>query len=388
MLSLRSTAKSLDPTSQVISTRNLAQKVSLQPPISLRRLNDIKPPIFSVLTGYAVPIKKEINLGLLGTISIDSGLDHTYVKSNNPYHVWPCWGGSSDGKPICSGDGNFSLANFIAYQIPPQLGDGTAGIIYGVTGVCHQTANRILYPAGVTVKDARGYKLSHFAYGTYGLDSSRFFELIQNPCVFKISGISSETVDSVNNVLLSSPAKMDMQAQSNSIEESERAYIQEIVALYTEQMQTSPGLNAKIMSEENSPLQERGLESFSSRITGEERYSLLGKELKLMMRLQLGGNPDPQITEPVLKQQSDFLKEKGKMDSEFYSASLNIEEYVKEVNDLFGNVLTSLSDILRKDESEKLFDLSSIKEGFVLIDPDMAVKAHKQISVESINPSM
>jgi hypothetical protein len=40
MLSLRSAAKSLDPASQVISTRHLAQKVSLQPPISLRRLNE------------------------------------------------------------------------------------------------------------------------------------------------------------------------------------------------------------------------------------------------------------------------------------------------------------------------------------------------------------
>lgn len=38
MLSLRSTAKLLDPASQVISMRRLAQTVSLQPPISLRRL--------------------------------------------------------------------------------------------------------------------------------------------------------------------------------------------------------------------------------------------------------------------------------------------------------------------------------------------------------------
>ncbi len=40
MLSLRSAANLLDPASQVISTRSLAQKVSLQLPISLRRLNE------------------------------------------------------------------------------------------------------------------------------------------------------------------------------------------------------------------------------------------------------------------------------------------------------------------------------------------------------------
>jgi hypothetical protein len=44
MLSLRSAAKSIilwDPFSKVISTRNLAQKVSLQQPISLRRLIEL-----------------------------------------------------------------------------------------------------------------------------------------------------------------------------------------------------------------------------------------------------------------------------------------------------------------------------------------------------------
>ncbi len=41
--------------------------------------------------------------------------------------------------------------------------------LYLVTGVCYQTANRILYPAGVLVSMARGYNQSVFFWGTYGL---------------------------------------------------------------------------------------------------------------------------------------------------------------------------------------------------------------------------
>jgi len=39
---------------------------------------------------------------------------------------------------------------------------------YGVTGVCHQAANRILRPAGISVAGAQGYGASVFLYGQYG----------------------------------------------------------------------------------------------------------------------------------------------------------------------------------------------------------------------------
>jgi hypothetical protein len=44
-----------------------------------------------------------------------------------------------------------------------------AGVIYGITGVCHQMANRILHPANqTTVTHARGYNVSVLLYNTYG----------------------------------------------------------------------------------------------------------------------------------------------------------------------------------------------------------------------------
>jgi len=47
-----------------------------------------------------------------------------------------------------------------------------AGIRYAVTGVCHQTSNRILHPAGaITVNGCRGYAWSVSLFGHYGLGS-------------------------------------------------------------------------------------------------------------------------------------------------------------------------------------------------------------------------
>jgi len=354
MLSLRSTTRTLDPSSQVISMRHLAHRVSLQPPISVRCLNEM-----SLLTGYAISI--DIDAGF---IDIDTGLDHTYVTSNNPCQSWPCWGRGSGGKEICRGYGKYSLADYISQP------NSHAGIEYGVTGVCHQTANRILYPARVIVSKARGYAASSYAYGTYGsspfefLESSKICE--SSSCTLK-SRPSTESLDS------------DMRVYSNSIDEPKKTYLQKVVDLYTEQMKILPGFCSTTMSEESSPLQGSKIGSFSSTIKNEDRYSLLGKEFELMIEFCHGDNLDPQITSQVLKQQLVFLKEKGKMDNEFYSADLNIEKYVKEVNDLFGDLLIILPDILGKDEYEQIFDLSPSEKGFVLIDPNIAIKAHAKM---------
>lgn len=90
--------------------------------------------------------------------------DHTYATSDQG-DAWGCWGRSSGGTAISQGQGNVNEARCIAWP------NSTAGLIYGVTGVCHQTANRILYPASITVSAAKGYWLSSSVYGAYGTDT-------------------------------------------------------------------------------------------------------------------------------------------------------------------------------------------------------------------------
>jgi len=91
--------------------------------------------------------------------------DHTFAISSDG-KVWPCWGSAntSKAKAIAAGSGDSALADCISQR------KSRAGIAYGLSGVCHQTANRILDPASVLVSAARGYWASQLVFGTYGLN--------------------------------------------------------------------------------------------------------------------------------------------------------------------------------------------------------------------------
>lgn len=88
--------------------------------------------------------------------------DHTYVLLDGSI-ACGCHGGAAGGTPVCSGSGPVELGECLATP------SGNAGIRYGVSGVCHQAANRILWPATLTVLAARGARTSMRMWGTYGL---------------------------------------------------------------------------------------------------------------------------------------------------------------------------------------------------------------------------
>jgi hypothetical protein len=115
------------------------------------------------LMGYALMI--------IGNVA-----DHTYVVSSHG-QIWPCHGRSTGGTLICRGTGNTAEAACLSQT------NGQAGIVYGITGVCHQTANRILLPSGQTVSRAHGYRGSCYMWGTYGLEitTGRCYSPPSNP---------------------------------------------------------------------------------------------------------------------------------------------------------------------------------------------------------------
>jgi hypothetical protein len=90
------------------------------------------------------------------------GGDHTYAKSNCGLR-WGCFGRDTGGTEIVRGMGSSTIADCLSQ---PQ---SHAGIFYGITGVCHQAANRILDPAGIKVIGCGGYATSVLAYGEYGI---------------------------------------------------------------------------------------------------------------------------------------------------------------------------------------------------------------------------
>jgi hypothetical protein len=101
----------------------------------------------ATLQGFAIPLAP--------------AMDHTYVASSCGLR-WGCFGRDDNGAMICTGSESSRLANCLS-QV-----DSRAGIIYGITGVCHQAANRILYPARLTVSLAGGFRHSVFVFGLYG----------------------------------------------------------------------------------------------------------------------------------------------------------------------------------------------------------------------------
>ncbi|EGR0594038.1 hypothetical protein FG071_19810 [Vibrio cholerae] len=122
-------------------------------------------------------------------------LDHTYVESDAG-DSWPCNGRNSGGEVVASGSCDLTIARCI--------GKNEVGIIYGITGVCHQMSNRVLASAGTQLPSVRGYFLSSLLYGSHGIDGYEWQER-KFVCGLEQQGAS---VDNLTNVLINKRAEV------------------------------------------------------------------------------------------------------------------------------------------------------------------------------------
>lgn len=130
--------------------------------------------------------------------------EHTYISCPEKGAYFACWGGYSSpvqgpGVRRFSCDGLYDVAD--CYRRSALGRPDTAGIgIYGINGVCHQTANLFLCSTGriITAEDGvKGYGVSVLAYGVHG-DIAPFAAPLQpifyevwkttvyNPCYQKV----------------------------------------------------------------------------------------------------------------------------------------------------------------------------------------------------------
>jgi len=99
---------------------------------------------------------------------------HTYVEIDG--QAFGCHGRSSGGSTLIAGSGDAALGVCLATP------SGGAGILYGRSGVCHQAANRILWPTRLTVVTALGARASILLWGTFGRDANRNqYSPVSNP---------------------------------------------------------------------------------------------------------------------------------------------------------------------------------------------------------------
>jgi len=139
--------------------------------------------------------------------------DHTFVYCTNKKSYFTCMGSSDMKAPdtvLCatlSGSKAFCKAdkyrgNTIIISDLPFCHDN-AHIIYGVTGVCHQAANRFLYatdgpgmiPSG---QRPRGTIGTYLFYGAYGSDFAQFLTLYYSQayarCLFSKLDVTADKV--------------------------------------------------------------------------------------------------------------------------------------------------------------------------------------------------
>ena len=276
----------------------------------------------ATLTGWAIAIGA-------------TGADHTYVTSSDGY-VWPCWGRSSGGHPICSGVGSSASANCFS-QTSSQ-----AGILYALTGVCHQTANRILFPARAIVSAAGGYWASVLLYGTYGtstLPSLIEWEVRKGRC----GGVASDMMANARGVVAAGAA-----AQADP---ALQAYLAKVNGLYAAQAQAA---TLNLLGNAAQP-------------------DILGQELKLMADYRLA-DAAPDMA-PLQGEQASTLARKAVLDQQLISKHLTPAEYAQQVNALLGELLSKSVSLLGEKTHTQLFGVAP-GASIQLVDSDILAGLH------------
>ncbi len=254
--------------------------------------------------------------------------DHTYVYCPERNVYWGCWGGHSapEARLVCRGQGNFAEANCISQP------HSQAGVLYGINGVCHQTANRILYPAGLIVSKAKCYWLSALLYGTYGVAglSHIEWEIRLRRC----SGAASFG--------LRAP---DSGAQSE--DEAERAYLDRVRALY----------------------RDSGTESFGL-AEQPERLDILRREIGLMLEYRLGVARARDLAGGIQALSSELYGQRTDLEQAFHDGKLTSTQFAEEINAAFAATLHRLADVLEPEPYEQFL---GVKPGQipVILRPDI-----------------
>ena len=152
--------------------------------------------------------------------------DHTYVTCGDRGKAWSCWGGKQGGTILRQGTGSTQQADAIAES------DERARITcYLINGVCHQAANRILFPAGITVRGARGYAVSEAMFGTYGRPRA-LFGMCKAP-FDKHSSITGDIPECAQGTsALSTLEKRIMDAEGDDQDEAYQAYLGRVSEIY------------------------------------------------------------------------------------------------------------------------------------------------------------
>lgn len=290
------------------------------------------------------------------------GPDHIYVESSSGFGPWGCFGRSAGGYEVARGVGSGEQADFLSQ---PR---GTTGLVYGVEGVCHQAANRILIPAGVTVLKAPGVLFTYLIYGVYGNAWSTTLWLATRG--WRCS-------------LWSSPLLTGPKGRGK-----ERTYMEQVNALYIEAANTvlkiisrdtwlkkhMEQVNAsydKVTSKVHEIVNKVAQHREVKQVRKDKEEEILTQDVRLMVDNRLGSVLDVNNINWILNLRADFIKEKRRIDKALASFGRGGREGDLELNEQFRKLLKRIEKAVGPVIYEKLFGRPP-EVSYTLIDPEIA----------------
>lgn len=246
--------------------------------------------------------------------------DHTYVACGTGGKAWGCWGGKSGGTELRRAAGSTARANAIAGA------NERAGIsCYLINGVCHQAANRILFPAGILVSGARGYGLSESLFGPYGRPSGPLGScpapFAQHPGVTgDLAACAQPGAAPMAMKKLPPKAAAALQAAA----QAERKYLRSVLGLY--------GKAEKAVAAK-APLMAAGGAPMPAMLSGSERE---GFETRLFMakaQYQLGSAVDKPMSSRLQHLRRSAGRSMMKLEDWFTQGELKPAQFARAVDD-------------------------------------------------------
>lgn len=274
--------------------------------------------------------------------------DHTYVKCANGGKAWSCWGGKTGGTELRRGEGSTARADAIAGH------DEKAGIrCYLVNGVCHQCANRILLPASITVRGAKGYGISEIRFGTYGRPRGTG---IFSFCIAPFNQYPNVTGDLPECV----PAALAVQEpggpqDSPSVRHDgpEADYLKRVTEVYGQRIAgADPGIQAG----------------------GADLVQFMVTLFDLKLEYNLGGEPKDRSREKLRDMRMRLEKSQIEIEEALGEQKIQTGEFVKESDRLTISFQKEAAGILNAEQYQALFDLRP-GEFVGLADPSIVEQA-------------
>lgn len=270
--------------------------------------------------------------------------DHTYVTCGNPGKAWGCWGGKTGGTILRQGTGSTAQADAIANP------DEKAGITcYLINGVCHQAANRILFPAGITVRGAKGYPVSESLYGTYGRPRA-LFGLCKAP-FDKHLGITGDIGEcKAAAMTLSTFEKKVLTVAGDDHDEPYQKYLKNVNQMYDQASSAMKSL------------------SLDPSDTKQFQVGLFDHLVEFRL-----GSPSPDTRSHLLEVRSSIEDKRIHLESLFENNELSVEQFVTQSNALDEKFQIDIANLLSEEDYQSLLELER-GDNVVLGDPEIAKK--------------